>query len=50
VKAAFFVAAADGRVTEEETSLLAELASALEMSPAHFKGAIDQLLPEEPRA
>ncbi|MDF2691958.1 MAG: hypothetical protein K0S65_341 [Labilithrix sp.] len=50
VKAAFFVAAADGRVTEEETSLLAELASALEMSPAHFKGAIDQLLPEEPQA
>jgi tellurite resistance protein len=44
VKAAFFVAAADGRITDEETSLLSELASALEMSPAHFKGAIDELL------
>ena len=46
VQAAFFVAAADGTVTEEETALLAELASALEMSPAHFKGAIDVVTPE----
>jgi tellurite resistance protein len=46
VKAAFFVAAADGKITEEETALLAELAGALEMSPAHFKGVIDALLPE----
>ncbi|MBX3185875.1 MAG: TerB family tellurite resistance protein [Labilithrix sp.] len=43
VKAAFFVAAADGDVSAEETNLLAELAAALEMSPAHFKGVIDQL-------
>ena len=46
VQAAFFVAAADGKVTDEETALLAELASALEMSPAHFRGAIDVVTPE----
>jgi tellurite resistance protein len=46
VKAAFFVAAADGKITEEETALLAELAGALEMTPTHFKGVIDALLPE----
>jgi tellurite resistance protein len=40
VKAAYFVASADGNVTIEETNLLAELASALEMSPTHFKEAI----------
>lgn len=45
VRAAFYVAAADGKITEEETALLAELATALEMSPAHFKGTIDVLLP-----
>ena len=44
VKAAFFVAAADGKITEEETRLLAELAAALEMSPTHFKGVIDGLV------
>ncbi len=46
VQAAFFVAAADGKVTDEETALLGELAAALEMSPAHFKGAIDAVSPE----
>jgi tellurite resistance protein len=44
VKAAFFVAAADGKITDEETTLLAELAGALEMSPSHFKGVVDELL------
>jgi tellurite resistance protein len=44
VKAAFFVASADGHVSEEETRLLAELAAALEMSPTHFKGVIDGLV------
>jgi tellurite resistance protein len=44
VKAAFFVASADGHVSEEETGLLAELAAALEMSPTHFKGVIDGLV------
>jgi tellurite resistance protein len=48
VKAAFFVAAADGKITDEESSLLSELASALEMSPAHFRGAIDELMQDEP--
>lgn len=43
VKAAYFVAAADGKITDEETALLAELASALEMSPAHFKGALSEV-------
>ena len=46
VKAAFCVAAADGKVTDEETALLAELAAALEMSKAHFKGAIAELGPQ----
>lgn len=44
VKTAFFVAAADGTFTDEETALLAELAGALEMSPSHFKGVVDDLL------
>jgi len=44
VKSAFFVAAADGKFTDEETALLAELAGALEMSPAHFKGVVDDLM------
>lgn len=43
VRAAYFVAAADGNVSAEETNLLAELAGALEMSPTHFKTVIDQL-------
>lgn len=43
VKAAFFVAGADGHVSDEEMQLLAELASALEMSPTHFKGVVDEL-------
>jgi tellurite resistance protein len=48
VKTAFFVAAADGKITEEETALMAELAAALEMTPAHFKGVVDQLVAETP--
>lgn len=43
VKAAYFVASADGHVSEEETSLLSELAGALEMSPSHFKSVIEKL-------
>jgi tellurite resistance protein len=43
IKAAIFVAAADGKVTDEETTLLAELASALEMSPTHFKSVIAEM-------
>jgi hypothetical protein len=44
VRAAFFVAAADGKITDEESALMAELGTALELSPAHFKGIIDELL------
>ncbi|MBS2015570.1 MAG: TerB family tellurite resistance protein [Deltaproteobacteria bacterium] len=43
VKAAYFVASADGHVSTEETNLLGELASALEMSPAQFKAIVDKL-------
>lgn len=43
VKAAYFVAAADGHVSDEESNLLAELAGALEMSPSHFKSIVDKL-------
>lgn len=43
VKAAYFVASADGNVSSEETSLLGELAGALEMSPAQFKAIVDKL-------
>ncbi len=44
VKAAYFVAAADGKITEEETRLLAEIAAALEMSPTDFKAVIDKVV------
>lgn len=47
VKAAYFVAAADGRIADEETALLAELATALEMSPARFKSIVDELGPSD---
>ena len=43
VKAAYFVASADGNVSPEETSLLGELAGALEMSPSNFKKVMEQL-------
>ena len=46
VQAAFFVAAADGTVTEEETALLTELAAALEMSPSNFRSALDEVAPQ----
>lgn len=43
VNAAYFVAASDGNVSTEETNLLAELAGALEMSPATFKAVMEKL-------
>lgn len=53
VKSAFFVAAADGKFTDEESAFLAELAGALEMSPSHFEGVVDDLMSmtkrEEPK-
>ncbi len=43
VKAAYFVASADGNVSTEETNLLAELAAALELSPTKFKAIVDKV-------
>jgi tellurite resistance protein len=43
LKAAFFVAAADGEVTNEEKALLSELAAALEITPEQFRGVVEEL-------
>jgi tellurite resistance protein len=43
VKAAYFVAAADGVIADEERQLLNEIGKALEMSTAHFKGVLAEL-------
>lgn len=40
IKAAFLIAAADGEFHEDEKLLLGRLASALDMTPAHFNGVI----------
>jgi tellurite resistance protein len=40
VKAAYYVASADGTIAVEERNLLTELAAALEMSPTSFERAI----------
>lgn len=40
VKAAIMIAAADGEFQEEETTLLAEIAQALQMSSAHLNGVL----------
>lgn len=42
IKAAMLVAASDGNLAEAELKLLAEIARALGMSPAHFKGVLQQ--------
>ena len=47
MKAAFMVAAADGTVQEEESILLNEIAGAIGMSPAHFRGIMAEFR-EEP--
>ena len=44
VKAAFFVAAADGEFQDEEQELLADIGEALELRPAHLNRIIDELL------
>ena len=44
IRAAFFVAAADGEFHDEEVKLLEEMAGALEISQAHFKGIVAELL------
>lgn len=47
-QAAFEVASADGFVLEEEDSVLAQVAAALRMSEAQYRGTISALL--DPRA
>lgn len=42
IKAAMLVAAADGDLAESELKLLSEIARALGMSQAHFKGVLEQ--------
>lgn len=44
VRSAFLVAAADGEFQEEEQKLLADIGRALQLTPAHLKGVIDQML------
>ena len=44
VKAAFFVAAADGKFDESEKALLARIAKALQMTSAHFNGIVQELV------
>lgn len=43
VRAAFLVAAADGKFEEEEKSLLSRIAKSLELSPAHYRGIIVEM-------
>jgi tellurite resistance protein len=43
IKSAYLVAAADGKFEEQERKLLAEIADAIELSPAHFKGVLAEL-------
>jgi tellurite resistance protein len=47
VKAAFFVAAADGDFAESEQVLLGEIGRALEMRPGHVNKIIDSLLADK---
>lgn len=43
VYAAVMVASSDGSFTDEEEKLLGQIAQALAMSPAHFKGLLNEL-------
>ncbi len=42
-KAAFFVATADGKFTDEEKALLLRIGKALELTPAHVSGLLSEL-------
>jgi tellurite resistance protein len=44
VKAAFFVAAADGKFDESEKQLLGRVAKSLQMTSAHFNGIVQELV------
>ena len=48
LKAAFFVAAADGIFQEEEKVMISELAAALQIPSGRFKEILDELLADEP--
>jgi len=48
LKAAFFVAAADGIFQDEEKTLISELAQALQIPSGRFKQILDELLADEP--
>lgn len=43
IRAAYFVAAADGRIEDEEEQLIFTIANALQLTAAHFKGIIADL-------
>ncbi len=43
IKAAIMVAASDGTFQEEEKTFMGEVATALEMSPAHFRGILTEM-------
>jgi tellurite resistance protein len=43
VKAAFFVAAADGKFEDSEKQLLGRIAKSLQMTSAHFQGIVSEL-------
>lgn len=47
IKAAFFVAAADGEFQDEEQELLAEIGQALELRPGHVNRILDELLSDD---
>ena len=44
VKAAFFVAAADGKFEDSEKEMLGRIAKALQMTSAHFQGIVQELI------
>ncbi len=46
IRAAFFVALADGEFHDEERALLTDIGAALQMTPAHVRGTIDSMLEE----
>jgi len=43
MRAAVMVAAADGTFDEEEKTLLGNIAQAIQMSPAHFRGLMSEM-------
>lgn len=50
VKAAFFVAAADGKFDDSEKQLLGRIAKSLQMTSAHFQGIVQELVGSDTKA